>query len=713
MTLRLASPRIPTFAIPLACAIGLLLGSGLGSAQETRAQQAPAQETRAQGKPAFKRLPPEGIEVPPQTVKELRELAAKARHQLDLVAGRANDREAWRPDVEVLIRAVELALDQNLFYKPTDTDAAKRTLEIALRRIEAAGQGGRGIELLAIGSRGKDAGRTLAGGFRSAIDGSVQPYGLVLPADFADQAAANPDQPWRLDVWLHGRGDTSTEVPFLQERLSRLGQHAPARTLVLHPFGRHCNAFKFAGETDVYEAIEHVRNRWKVDPARISIRGFSMGGAGTWHLAAHSPDRWFAANPGAGFVDTIRYQNWDVQGVPYDAGHWGKRLMRWYDMPPWVENLRNTRVLAYSGEVDKQRQAAEFMIAAAKEAGFEIPHVIGAGMGHKIDEDSAARMDEQLARWSDQVTGAYRDSIWLTTYMLRYPQIDWLSVQGMKRHWDRAAVDAQLIPPATLRVTTENASRLRFDFSRLGWPLETGAVRLEIDGQVVAGPSATRDQPWVIELAEQDGQWSLPDGRDPTAPSLRKRPGLQGPIDDALTSPFLFVLPSEACRHDKVERFVQREIEHARTSWSRIMRGDVRVVLDRELTETQIASHNLICFGDFSSNRFLASIASQLPVRWDEETLAIAGQTAESAKHALVMVYPNPRNPNRYVVINSGVTFREASHSTNSRQIAMLPDWAVVDVTFPPDGLFPGRVVRADFFDEQWQAAALPQASDP
>lgn len=703
MTLRFASPGIPAFAIPLACAWGLLLGGGFGAAQETSPQ----------AKPAFKRLPPEGVDVPPQTVAELRELAAKARHQLELVAGKTSDRDAWRPDVEVLIRAVELALDQNLFFKPADPEAAKRTLEIAIRRIEAAGQGVRGTDLLAIGSRGKDAGRTLAGGFTSAIDGSVQPYGLVLPADFADKVAANPDQPWRLDVWLHGRGDTSTEVPFLQERLSRLGQHAPADTLVLHPFGRHCNAFKFAGETDVYEAIEHVSGRLKIDPARISIRGFSMGGAGTWHLAAHSPDRWFAANPGAGFVDTIRYQNWDVQGMPYDPGHWGERLMRWYDVPPWVENLRNTRVLAYSGEVDKQRQAAEFMIAAATQAGFEVPHVIGAGMGHKIDDDSAAEMDEQLARWSDEVTPAYRDSIRLVTYTLRYPKIDWLSVQGMQRHWDRAAVDGQLVPPSTIRLTSENASRLRFDFSRLGWPLETGDVRLEIDGQVVAGPSATRDQPYVIELAEKDGQWHQTEPSDAAAKPLRKRPGLQGPIDDALTTPFLFVLPSQACRHDDVERFVKQEIEHARTSWQRIMRGDVRVVLDRDLTADQIASHNLICFGDLTSNRFLASIASQLPVRWDQDSLTIAGQTAESAKHALVMVYPNPRNPDRYVVINSGVTFRESSHSTNSRQIAMLPDWAVVDVTVPADGFFPGRVVRADFFDENWQVATLPQASAP
>ena len=49
------------------------------------------------------------------------------------------------------------------------------------------------------------------------------------------------------------------------------------------------------------------------------------------------------------------------------------------------------------------------------------------------------------------------------------------------------------------------------------------------------------------------------------------------------------------------------------------------------------------------------------------------------------------------------MTFREFSNVSNSRQIAMLPDWAVIDVTAKDDGLFPGRIAAEGFFDEQWQ----------
>ena len=120
-----------------------------------------------------------------------------------------------------------------------------------------------------------------------------------------------------------------------------------------------------------------------------------MGGAGTWHLGVHDPTRWFAVNPGAGFVDTLVYQGWQDQ-VPFPLDDVQRKLLNWYDVLPWVTNLRNTNLVAYSGEVDRQRQAAERVLAAAKQNKVPTRHVIGAGMGHKIDSKSAQVIDQAL-----------------------------------------------------------------------------------------------------------------------------------------------------------------------------------------------------------------------------------------------------------------------------------------------------------------------------
>jgi hypothetical protein len=82
----------------------------------------------------------------------------------------------------------------------------------------------------------------------------------------------------------------------------------------------------------------------------------------------------------------------------------------------------------------------------------------------------------------------------------------------------------------------------------------------------------------------------------------------------------------------------------------------------------------------------------------------VAGRDRYSAEHhAPVFIQPNPLNPERYIVVNSGFTFRAGSAQSNALQTPKLPDWAVIDLRTPPDLYAPGLVVNAGFFNEQWQ----------
>src|SRR4030095_4947242 len=118
----------------------------------------------------------------------------------------------------------------------------------------------------------------------------------------------------RLAFGPRGRGETLSELSFVNGRHKSVGEFAPADTIVLHLYGRFCNASKFAGEVDLFEALESVKKRYPVDENRLVVRGFSMGGASTWHLAAHHAGLWAAANPGAGFAETPIYA-----GIPKES----------------------------------------------------------------------------------------------------------------------------------------------------------------------------------------------------------------------------------------------------------------------------------------------------------------------------------------------------------------------------------------------------------
>ena len=185
---------------------------------------------------------------------------------------------------------------------------------------------------------------------------------------------------------------------------------------------------------------------------------------------------------------------------------------------------------------------------------------------------------------------------------------------------------------------------------------------------------------------------------------LRKRPGLQGPIDDAFCDRFLMVRPTGGeSANEQVNQWVKKEMAHAIEHWRRQFRGDAPVKDDTAVTDADMAGNNLILWGTPETNAVLKKMVEKLPVRWDDKNLTVGGKTFDAAQHVPVLIYPNPLFPKKYVVLNSGFTFREYDYLNNARQVPKLPDWAVLDVSVPLTSRAPGKVIAADFFDESWK----------
>ena len=294
--------------------------------------------------PAPKRLPPPGISVPDSIRTNLQTKLQQLQDRIaSAYAARSSDNVLqFFPDVQIFEKAIRYALNHNEFYRTNEFAIAEKLITEGLRRADNFREG-------------KYPWRTAKGlvvrAYKSRLDDSIQPYGLVVPASFDPKSGRRH----RLDIWLHGRDETLTELKFINERSTKPGEFTPADTFVLHPYGRYCNAFKFAGEIDVLEALEAVLAEYPIDRDRIVLRGFSMGGAGVWHLATHYADRWVCAAPGAGFAETARYLRVKPETIP----EFERTLWQWYDATDYALNLFHCPTLAYSGELDKQRQAAD------------------------------------------------------------------------------------------------------------------------------------------------------------------------------------------------------------------------------------------------------------------------------------------------------------------------------------------------------------------
>src|SRR4029453_10186639 len=118
---------------------------------------------------------------------------------------------------------------------------------------------------------------------------------------------------------------------------------------------------------------------------------------------------------------------------------------------------------------------------------------------------------------------------------------------------------------------------------------------------------------------------------------------------------------------------------------------------DSAVSDADIANYNLVLFGDPGSNSVMAKVVGRLPIQWTRTEITVGAQKFPTADHALVLIYPNPLNPEKYVVLNTGQTF-SANRITSGTEAVFFPRLGHYAVR--PTG---GTTKTAGFFDEGWK----------
>jgi dienelactone hydrolase len=561
---------------------------------------------------------------------ELRAIRAK-RNELAAALQRVQAADDLRADVEIYVKAADFILRHpEEFYTKVYYDNTLNVLDTGLARAADLAKG----QSPWTTRKGR-----LSRAYRSRVDGSLQPYGVLIPETY-DAA-----RPTRLDVVLHGRAATMNEVSFLFAHDSPKPLPPEVNHLQLEVYGRTNNAYRWAGETDVFEALASVQKRYNIDTNRIVLRGFSMGGAGTWHVGLHYPDRWVAIEAGAGFVDTKNYAK------QVNLPEYQDRALHIYDAVDYAENAVNLPVVGYGGEVDPQLRASqEIQKAVASMTGLKALFLVGPKTPHRWHPDS---LKESNAFIDAAVREGLRtpEKIRFVTYTTRYNRCFWVTIDALERHYERAEVEG-----TRAELKTRNIASLTLNDA--GTPT--------IDGQKMR--QGTR-------FEKIDGKW-----RVAKTPAVRKHHGLQGPIDDAFMESFVVVNPPDTFARE----------------WAKWMRGDLRVKQAEGITTQDMADSNIVLFGDPDNSMLIRKMNSKLPIRWVAGEIVAGDQRFSAADHTVALVCPNPLNPSRYVVVNSGHTFGEKEfRGTNALLYPRLGDWAVLKKS-------DRTVVAAGLFDETW-----------
>ncbi len=103
-------------------------------------------------------------------------------------------------------------------------------------------------------------------------------------------------------LFLHGAGRRGTDgrsqtASGLAKAIREKNENFPF--LAIFPQAREDENWRpgSAGGKLALAILEQVQSEYRIDPDRITLTGVSMGGQGTWSLAAAEPDRWSAIVP--------------------------------------------------------------------------------------------------------------------------------------------------------------------------------------------------------------------------------------------------------------------------------------------------------------------------------------------------------------------------------------------------------------------------------
>ncbi len=148
-----------------------------------------------------------------------------------------------------------------------------------------------------------------------SVSDSVRHYLQYLPPGYRVE-----QRRWPLVLFLHGAGEVGDEVELVKQ------QGLPQRVA-----NGWCPPFVLVSpqtrtppwnSDDLIALFDQIQQDLDIDADRVYVTGLSLGGAGTWALAAAHPDRFAAAVPICGYGDPETAGQ--LRSLPIRVYHGGK-----------------------------------------------------------------------------------------------------------------------------------------------------------------------------------------------------------------------------------------------------------------------------------------------------------------------------------------------------------------------------------------------------
>lgn len=579
----------------------------------------------------------------------------------------------------------------------------------------------------------------------SDIDNSYQPYGVYIPKSYdADKKSGT------VIAGLHGFGGSTTS-----SFSSYLRSWADTNnTILLSLQGRGNQNWDYVADEDMVDVLADLGQNYRLDTNRLFVEGCSMGGHGAYRWALRYPDKFAASAPQSGWTSYEDFYFKWYAGLTEDVGHWGffngnqppslssaqyadpsrRPLLENASARYQLPNAKYTSIMMNTSSSDTVNypQNAQWIRDGLQKSGYPVVDYPWTGDppqfawrqvpgGHCASNTPTAVYPFFVGktRVTDPVSPTY------TTNTLKYNGAYWVQMDRLEYANQRATINPTVASRSRIEVNTTNVTQYTLTLDEklidMGRPLSvsTNGV-LSYSGPAV--PSLTL---YGSRSADGPLSWSVNPG---SAGTMRKSHTSDGPISDAFRSPFVVVYgtsgtPTETTRNRAdAQQFVDE--------WNAVMIQDnpawgfpgpqryLSAIADTEVNAETIAAKNLRLFGDQHSNRIVARIAGRLPVRLLDNGIRVGEHTYQGPDVRYTLIYPNPLNPGKYVVLGKGyLTDGTIAGTTLGKNLEDLP-WGEPDYVVWNAGVEPGPTVQnpdgtvlrhlpdtylqAGFFDQNW-----------
>jgi hypothetical protein len=457
--------------------------------------------------------------------------------------------------------------------------------------------------------------------YASPVDGSGQPFRLVIPTDY------DPGRPAPLTVYMHGYSGNHIE------HSTGFADHPGAFELAVLGRSRG-GGYRALSEADVLQVVDYIEAHWSIDLDRVSLNGGSMGGGGTYRLGSRYPQRWASGRPSCGYASYVPVGN--LLTLPIYATHS-------FDDP-------TVSVLHEVGP-----------LARLQELGGRVIFDLTNGYGHAV-WDYAEGNARGLAWEKLQVRPASR-----AVRHIDYTALDGGAVRGWwaeVAEWGASPGPARFVLSAgganQLFARLTNITRLRLRIAES--PLDAAStLAVSVNGAVPFTLPAPLPAEVVLALGAKG--WG-PEDRAPEPGFRLHTPGSASLLYCGEPLLIVYGTSGSAAERDAMRAAAAAASRSPIPAWpedggpsgkdgvphSHNLYGDLNTKADTAVTDADIARCHLVLIGTARQNAVVARMADSLPVRMTASGITCSDGVAFPGEHlALGLVHYDPLAPGRLV----------------------------------------------------------------